>query len=59
MWALNGDRVKVSFMARRQRHIKEAQVIEILERKKDQFVGRLRVDKNFAYLVNSRKHFCA
>ena len=57
MWALNGDRVKVSFMARRQRHIKEAQVIEILERKKDQFVGRLRVDKNFAYLVTPENTF--
>ena len=57
MWALNGDRVRVSFMARRQKHIKEAQVIEILERKKDQFVGRLRVDKNFAYLVTPENTF--
>src|SRR5574344_2074634 len=57
MWALNGDRVKVSFMARRQKHIKEAQVIEILERKKDQFVGRLRVDKDFAYLVTPENTF--
>ena len=30
MSALNGDRVKVSYMARRPRHIKEAQVIEII-----------------------------
>jgi ribonuclease R len=36
--ALNGDKVKVSFMARRRNHIKEAQVIEILSRKKDTFV---------------------
>ena len=51
MWATNGDRVKVSFMARRQKHIKEAQVIEIIQRNKDRFVGRLRVDRDFAYLI--------
>lgn len=51
MSALNGDRVRVSFMARRQKHIKEAQVIEILNRAKDQFVGRLRVDNDIAFLV--------
>ena len=51
MGALNGDHVKVSFMARRQKHIKEAQVIEILRRAKDQFVGRLRVDKDIAFCV--------
>lgn len=51
MSALNGDRVRVSFMARRQKHIKEAQVIEILQRARDQFVGRLRVDKDIAFLV--------
>lgn len=51
MGALNGDRVRVSLMARRQKHIKEAQVIEILHRAKDQFVGRLKVDRDLAYLV--------
>ena len=51
MSALEGDRVKVSLMARRRNHIREAQVIEILERKKDQFVGRLRVDSEFAFLI--------
>jgi ribonuclease R len=57
LWALNGDRVRVQFMARRSRHMKEAQVIEILQRKKDQFVGRLRVDKNMAYLVTPETTF--
>lgn len=51
MSALNGDHVRVSFMARRRNHIKEAQVISILQRAKDRFVGRLRVDKDIAYLV--------
>ena len=53
MSALTGDRVKVSMMARRRNHIKEAQVIEILQRAKDQFVGRLRVDKDIAFLVTA------
>ena len=57
MWATNGDRVKVSFMARRKKHIKEAQVIEILQRSKDQFVGRLRVDRNMAYLLTPENTF--
>ncbi len=49
--ALTGDRVRVTFMARRQKHIKEAMVTEILERARDQFVGRLKVERDFAYLV--------
>ena len=51
MSALSGDRVKVSVMARRQNHIKEAQVIEVLEHAKDTFVGKLRVEKELAFLV--------
>ncbi|MCI6102101.1 MAG: ribonuclease R [Prevotella sp.] len=57
MGALNGDRVKVSLMARRQKHIKEAQVIEILHRAKDQFVGRLKVNRDLAYLVTPNSLF--
>ena len=53
MSALDGDRVRVSFMARRRNHIKEAQVIEILQRKKDPFVGRLRIDRDIAFLVTN------
>ena len=51
MSALDGDRVQVSFMARRQKHIKEAMVTAILERARNQFVGKLRVDKDFALLI--------
>ena len=51
MSALDGDRVQVTFMARRQRHIKEAIVTAILERARDTFVGRLRVEKDFALLI--------
>lgn len=57
MSALNGDRVKVSLMARRKRHIKEAQVIEILQRARNQFVGKLRVEKSIAFLVTPENLF--
>ncbi len=51
LWAQNGDRVRFSFMARRRNHIKEAQVLEVLKRAKDTFVGRLRVARDIAFLV--------
>ena len=57
MSALSGDRVRVSFMARRQKHIKEAQVIAVLKRAKDQFVGRLRVGNDIAFLVTPENTF--
>ena len=50
MSALDGDKVQVTFMARRARHIKEAMVIAILNRARDQFVGRLRVERDIAFL---------
>lgn len=53
MAALDGDRVQVTFMARRRRHIKEAMVTAILERARDTFVGRLRVENDFALLITS------
>ena len=51
MFALNGDRVRVAMMARRQNHIREAMVTEILQRKHDQAVGTLQVEKDYAFLV--------
>ena len=57
MAALNGDHVKVQYMARRQNHIKEAMVIEILQRKKDTFVGKLRVEKDIAFLITQENLF--
>ncbi len=51
--ALDGDRVRVAFMARRRNHIKEAKVIEILQRKKDTFVGKLRIGRDIAFLVTN------
>ena len=57
MYALDGDRVQVTFLARRQKHMKEAVVTAILERAHDSFVGKLRVDKDAAFLVTPEAIF--
>ena len=51
MFALNGDRVRVTMMARREKHIKEAMVTEIIRRAHDQVVGQLKVERDFAFLI--------
>ncbi len=56
MCALNGDRVRVTMMARRDRHIKEAVVTAILERKKTQFVGKVQIDHEVAYIAPEGEH---
>ena len=57
LWALDGDKVQVAYMARRQNHIKEAMVTAILKRARETFVGKLRVDKDFAVLVTAENIF--
>lgn len=57
MFAMNGDRVRVAMMARRERHIKEAMVVEILSHKMDQAVGKLQVERDYAFLVTEGNIF--
>ncbi|MDY3935260.1 MAG: ribonuclease R [Prevotella sp.] len=57
MAALNGDRVRVQFLARRRNHIKEAMVIEILQRGKETFVGKLQVESDIAFLITQENLF--
>ena len=57
MSAMDGDRVKVSYMARRDKHIKEAMVIEIVKRAHDTIVGKLRVEKDWAFLIPADSTF--
>ena len=57
LFAMNGDRVRVAMMARRERHIKEAMVVEILTHKVDQAVGKLKVEKDYAFLVTEGNIF--
>ena len=49
--AMHGDKVKVSLTAKRKGRKVEGEVIEIIERAKETFVGTLKVDKNFAFLL--------
>ena len=54
--ALHGDRVKVSLFARRRgRGMPEGEVIEIIERANDTFVGLLKVEKNYAFLLTESR----
>ena len=57
LFAMNGDRVRVAYMARRQKHIKEAMVVEILSHKMDQAVGRLKVERDYAFLITEGNIF--
>lgn len=51
--ALDGDRVKATLLARRRNHTREAQIIEIIERKEKTFVGTLKVNRDFAFLITN------
>ena len=49
--ALHGDCVKVLIFPKRKSHKTEGQIIEIIERKKETFVGTLELEKNFGFVV--------
>ena len=49
--AMNNDRVKVALSARCKKKNLEGQVIEILKRANETFVGTLKVNKNYAFLL--------
>lgn len=53
--ALNGDRVEVVLFPRRKGKEQEGEVIEVLERKKTEFVGILEVKPTFAFLNIDKK----
>ena len=57
LFAMNGDRVRVAMMARREKHMKEAMVVEILSHKRDQAVGKLKVEKDYAFLITEGNIF--
>ena len=59
MHALNGDKVNVNIAARRRGAEPEAEVVEILERKLQTFIGTLKVDKHFAYLLTDSKYLAS
>lgn len=55
MHALNGDKVEVTIAARVKGREPEAEVTQIIEKKDQTFIGTLKVDKHFAYLLTDSK----
>ncbi len=51
--ALNGDTVKVYVYKQRRSKKHEGEIVEILERKTDEFVGVVQMQKNFAFVNTS------
>ena len=49
--AMHGDKVKISLTAKRKGRKVEGEVIEIIERAKETFVGTLKVEKYYAFLL--------
>ncbi|MCR5424330.1 MAG: ribonuclease R [Bacteroidales bacterium] len=54
--ALHGDLVKVLMFPQRKMHKPEGQVTEILQRAKSRFVGRIRRQGNFAFLLPDNRN---
>ena len=53
--AMNNDKVKIALFAKRKNRNPEGEVIEIIERANDTFVGTLKVDKFYAFLVTENR----
>ncbi|WP_071147615.1 ribonuclease R [Bacteroides ihuae] len=53
--AMNKDKVRIAFYAKRKNHDAEGEVIEILQRANDTFVGTLEVANSYAFLVTENR----
>ncbi|WP_321478762.1 ribonuclease R [uncultured Bacteroides sp.] len=53
--AMNNDKVRIAFYAKRKNHDAEGEVLEILQRANDTFVGTLEVGKSYAFLVTENR----
>ncbi|MDD2965275.1 MAG: ribonuclease R [Bacteroidales bacterium] len=49
--ALDGDKVKVYLFPKRSGRKTEGQVVEVIERNRNQFVGTLQLNRNYAFLL--------
>ncbi len=54
--ALHGDKVKVFLFPKRQGRKTEGQIVEILQRAKEQYVGIIEVSKHFAFLIADKSN---
>lgn len=53
--AMNNDKVRIAFFAKRRGREAEGEVVEILERANDTFVGTLEVSNSYAFLVTENR----
>lgn len=53
--AMNNDKVRIACYAKRRHQCAEAEVVEIIERANDTFVGTLEVSKNYVFLVTENR----
>ena len=53
--AMNGDKVRIAFYAKRRGREPQGEVIEILERANDTFVGTLEVGRGYAFLLTENR----
>ncbi len=53
--AMNNDRVRIAYYARRRGKTAEGEVLEVLERANDTFVGTLEVTKGYAFLLTENR----
>ena len=53
--AMNNDRVRIAYYARRRGKTAEGEVLEVLERANDTFVGTLEVTKSYAFLLTENR----
>ena len=53
--AMNNDKVRIAFYAKRRGCEAEGEVIEILQRANDTFVGTLEVEKSYTFLVTENR----
>ncbi|MEG1581132.1 MAG: ribonuclease R [Bacteroidaceae bacterium] len=53
--AMNGDLVTATLLAHRRNHTREAEVIDVVKRARETFVGKLKVDNNYAFLITESR----
>lgn len=53
--ALHGDRVKVALVPKHRKKRAEAEVVEVISRAKRTFVGRIEMERNYAFVITDTK----
>ncbi len=53
--AMNNDKVKIALFAKRRNRSPEGEVVEILERAQDTFVGTLKIERFYAFLLTENR----